>query len=111
MVSHVSPAFGTFHQQTTVTIYGSNFAPTAAGLHARWGHLGLTRARFINSSVAIAPTHAPEQQRQSLSVPVELSFSTSFNRPPPTEAEGWYPPGKGHPPPTPISPHGPLALC
>ena len=91
-VSSVSPAAGSFQQPMTVTIFGSNFAPTDAGLRARWGHLGLTRATFINSSVALATTSPAPSTSSSLSVPVEVSFSNSFDAPPPAEAEGWYAP-------------------
>ena len=84
-ISRVVPPYGTFSTPTTVTLYGSNFAPTKAGLHARWGTLGVTRATFISSTMATALAASPPESQSSLSVPVEVSFSPAFDAPPPAE--------------------------
>ena len=84
-VSSVSPVAGMFQQPTTVTIYGSNFAPLPK-LSARWDHLGITHARFVNASVVLATTIIPPKRSSSLSVPVELSFTEHFDSPPPSDA-------------------------
>ena len=91
-VSRVSPAAGTLASAAskTVTLYGSNFAPTPA-LRARWGELGVSAATFVSSSVARATPRLPPEGRPALSVPVEVSLSDSFGAPPPLEA-AWHAP-------------------
>ena len=61
-ITGCSPAYGHYEYQTDVTIRGSNFAPTGAGLQARWGPLGVTEATFISSSAmkARAPSLKPQ---------------------------------------------------
>ena len=89
VVSRVTPSYGPYTRTTSVTIYGSNFAPTA-GLRVRWGGLGTTPAIFRSGSSAVATAMLPPSNTRSLSVPVELDFDGSFPNSPAAESS-WKP--------------------
>ncbi|KOO35979.1 multiple c2 and transmembrane domain-containing protein 1-like isoform 2 [Chrysochromulina tobinii] len=75
VVSRVAPAYGAYLSSTAVTVYGLNFAPTSLGLHVRFGDLGVSRATFVSSSMALARTPIPSAGIESLSVPVEVALT------------------------------------
>ena len=84
-VAGVSPSYGHYEYETSVTITGENFAPTEA-LKARWGLLGETDATFVSSDAIRATTPLPPRHVSSLSVTVEATDTGHFEGDPPPQA-------------------------